>query len=530
MAVGAVRRATRLARLGLTLRGFLASRIDLETARAQLRQRMDDRESNFLRTVSRLVHDVPSSPYSELLRWAGCTPGDLEQTVRSQGVDRTLELLRDAGVYVTFAEFRGRAPIVRNGLELPARADAFDNPLVRGGAMAGSTSGSSSAPRPVLVSWSGLAEEAAENRVLLEIHGLSELRLALWLAPPPGVAGMNCVMVNARRGRPPERWFSPVGSDLPGTALGARFATRALPVAGRTVGLRIPRPETVGIGEEGVLARWMAAAIADDGSCVLRTSASGAVRVAEAALRERISVSGGVMLVAGEPLTPPRRRAIEAAGLRAVPHYGTAEAGLIAGGCGEPQACDDMHLYVDRLAAAVLRREMGPGLPSVDSLLLTSLSPERGQVLLNAEIGDHAHFERRDCGCAFGELGLDLHVSSVRSHDKLTGGGMALLGGEFDDAVAACVERAGGGPNDYQFWERSDGEGATRLVLAVTPELRIDERHFVESVLDELRRRAPAGTLVAEVWRSGETLELTRARPEPSAALKTATFVANTRS
>lgn len=189
-----------------------------------------------------------------------------------------------------------------------------------------------------------------------------------------------------------------------------------------------------------------------------------------------------------------------------------------------------MHLYDDRLAGTVLKREMGPGLPAVDSLLLTSLSVGRGQVLLNAEIGDHARFERRSCGCAFGALGLDLHLSTVRSHDKLTGGGMALLGGEFDDAIAACIERAGGGPNDYQFWERADNGGVTRLVLAVTPELEIDEGEFVESVLEELRRRAPAGTLVAEIWRSGETLELTRARPEPNAALKTAAFVANTRS
>ncbi len=95
----------------------------------------------------------------------------------------------------------------------------------------------------------------------------------------------------------------------------------------------------------------------------------------------------------------------------------------------------------------------------------------------------------------------------------------------FDDAVAACVERAGGGPNDYQFWERSDGAGATRLVLAVTPELSIDERESVESVLAELRARAPAGTLVAEMWRAAETLELTRVRPEPTAALKTLAFV-----
>lgn len=514
--------ALRLARLGLTLRGFLATRLDLETARAQLRRRMETRDERFLQTVSSVSR---AGPYAELLRWAGCAPGDLERAVHADGVEKTLEHLRDAGVYVTYQEFRGRVPIVRKGLEIPVRPGAFDNPLVRAGAMGGTTSGSSSAPRPVLVSWASLAEEAAENLLLHEIHGLTRLPFAMWLAPPPGVAAVSCLMVNARRGHPPERWFSPVEGDLPGTAFGARFVTRALPLVGRTAGLRIPRPETVRIGEEAALAGWVAAAIAREGSCVLRTSASGAVRVAEAAIRHGIDVSGGVMLVAGEPLTPPRLRAIEAAGLRAVPHYGTAEAGVIAGGCGEPEACDDMHLYLDRLAGIVLTREMGPGLPAVDSLLLTSLSVGRGQILLNAEIGDHARFERRTCACAFGDLGLDLHLSTVRSHDKLTGSGMALLGGEFVEAVTACVERAGGGPNDFQFWERADGDAATRLVLAVSPELPIDEATFVPAVLEELRLRATGGALVAGMWAAAETLELVRGRPELGAALKTAPFV-----
>ena len=444
MAAAAIGRATQLARLGLTLRGFLATRIDLETARAQVRQRMEKRDDRFLETVSQVIRESPESPYAELLRWAGCTLGDLEQTVRTHGVDTTLEQLRDAGVHLTYAEFRGRVPIVRNGLEIPARPGAFDNPLVRGGAMGGSTSGSSSAPRPVLVSWAGLAEEAAENVLLHEIHGLSRLRLAMWLAPPPGIAAVNCIMVNARRGHPPERWFSPVEGDLPGTAFGARFVTRALPVVGRSVGLRIPRPEPVRIGEEAVLAHWMHGAIMQDGSCVLRTSASGAVRVAETAVLQGIDVSGGVVLVAGEPLTPPRLRAIEAAGLRAVPHYGTAEAGIVAGGCGQPQACDDMHLYVDRLAGTVLRREMGPGLPAVDSLLLTSLSVGRGQMLLNAEIGDHAQFERRTCGCTFGELGFDLHVSANPPFRQMTGGGMAPTQRRVDERGSQPLWRRAG--------------------------------------------------------------------------------------
>jgi hypothetical protein len=120
---------------------------------------------------------------------------------------------------------------------------------------------------------------------------------------------------------------------------------------------------------------------------------------------------------------------------------------------------------------------------------------------------------------------MTLHLSRVRSPAQLTGEGMALLGGELDDAVAACVERLGGSPNDYQFWEQIDGPGATRLILAIAPELEIDEGRFLDGVLDELRSKAAAGPLVAEVWKKAATLRLVRERPRSTAALKLPSFV-----
>jgi hypothetical protein len=257
--------------------------------------------------------------------------------------------------------------------------------------------------------------------------------------------------------------------------------------------------------------------------CVLRTSASAAVRVADVARGGGEGMGRGVMRVAGAPLTPARRRAIETAGFTAIPHYGAAEIGLIAGACGRPRDCDDMHVFTDRLAVTAQASDSAAG--DVSRLLFTSLSENVGQVLLNTDIGDQARVGHRSCGCLLGELGLTLHVSRVRSHGKLTGEGMALLSGDLDDAVGACVERLGGSPNDYQFWERAEGAGATRLTLAVSPELAIDESRFLDGVLDELRATARAGPLVAEVWRKAATLQLVRARPEPTAALKLPTFV-----
>jgi hypothetical protein len=175
-----------------------------------------------------------------------------------------------------------------------------------------------------------------------------------------------------------------------------------------------------------------------------------------------------------------------------------------------------MHVFLDRLA--VIRR-------GDDRLLYTSLSTNVGQVLLNTDIGDNGRLMQRSCGCLLGELGMTLHVSWIRSPAKLTGEGMALLGGELDEAVAACIERVGGSPNDYQFWEQGDGPGATRLMLAVTPELAVDEDRFVDQVLDELRTKAMAGPLVAEIWKKAATLQVLRGRPQVTPALKQPVFV-----
>ena len=51
--------------------------------------------------------------------------------MRSKGLEPTLRALPDAGVYITFEEFRGRAPIVRGGREIRVDPTAFDTPLLR---------------------------------------------------------------------------------------------------------------------------------------------------------------------------------------------------------------------------------------------------------------------------------------------------------------------------------------------------------------------------------------------------------------
>jgi hypothetical protein len=175
-----------------------------------------------------------------------------------------------------------------------------------------------------------------------------------------------------------------------------------------------------------------------------------------------------------------------------------------------------MHVCTDRLAVIAMPRPVGPDGATVDSLLFTTLSPSCGKVFLNADLGDNASLERRPCGCTFGAIGMDQHVSTVRSHEKLTGEGMGLLASQLDDAVAAVVGRGGGGPNDFQFWERADERGFTKLVIAVSPHVAIDEAALVSEVLDELGSRTAAEALTSAMWRQAGTLEVARETPTTS--------------
>src|SRR5262245_27296702 len=112
------------------LRGFLRRTISLEEARAIVQRRLAEREANFLRLVERGIFGYACSPYRPLLQQAGCELGDIQNMVRSKGLEETLRALRAAGAYVTFEEFKGREPIVRHGQVIPVQARDFNNPYL----------------------------------------------------------------------------------------------------------------------------------------------------------------------------------------------------------------------------------------------------------------------------------------------------------------------------------------------------------------------------------------------------------------
>ena len=111
------------AQFPFAVRRFLRRPPTVDGARGRVRERLAQREANFLKIIERSVYGWPRSPYLALLKLAGCELGDVRALVGRHGLEAALQTLREAGVYVTVEEFKGRKPIVRGGLT-PARQAA----------------------------------------------------------------------------------------------------------------------------------------------------------------------------------------------------------------------------------------------------------------------------------------------------------------------------------------------------------------------------------------------------------------------
>jgi hypothetical protein len=71
------------------LRGFLKHTLTLEEAKAIIKKRMEEREINFLRLVRKGIFGYPKSPYLPLMKLAQCEMGDIENMVKTKGLEGT---------------------------------------------------------------------------------------------------------------------------------------------------------------------------------------------------------------------------------------------------------------------------------------------------------------------------------------------------------------------------------------------------------------------------------------------------------
>ena len=179
----------------------------LDQCQSTITTQYQARERSLLRLFREAVFGATASPYAPLLAHAGVTYPDVEDLVNREGVEGALGHLHRAGVHLTLDEFKGRRPIRRGSLEIPASATAFDNTLlaphfeVR-------TGGSRGPGRALLVDLDLLTHEAAYDLCAAVEFGLLGRPRALWRPVPPGSAGIKALLRYAKVGLPTNRWFS----------------------------------------------------------------------------------------------------------------------------------------------------------------------------------------------------------------------------------------------------------------------------------------------------------------------------------
>ncbi len=502
------------ARFAWGLRGFLRHTITLEEAKAIVRERLEKRDENFLRLIEKGVFGYPRSPYLPLLKLAQVELGDIQNMVRDKGLEDTLRALREAGVYITFEEFKGREPIVRHGQVIPVQVRDFDNPYLSHyyQAESGGTTGAGTRVP------TDLDHKTAQVPLLMltyDAHGILDVPTALWYGILPDATGIGNILTFARLGNIPWRWFSPITSQYLKPSFKHRLATQSIIVMGRLSGIPIPWPQPVSLDQATVVARWAAKTLEAHGACLIRTHVSMALRVCIAAREEGLDLTGATLMGGGEPPTPAKVREIIRTGARWVPTYFFVEAGAIGLGCAKPADHNDLHFLKDTLALIQYARQVPRSEITVHAFCFTTLLPTAPKLLLNVESDDYGVIESRACGCRLETYGFTEHLRHIRSFRKLTGEGVTLVGSEMVRILEEVLPaRFGGSPLDYQLLEEEDEEGFTRLSLLISPKVDIaDETEVIEIVLEALGRSSVAANLARAIWSQSKTLRVKRMEP-----------------
>ena len=503
------------ARFGLGLFGFLRKRpITLEEAKAIIQERFENRDLSFLRIVAKGVYGFAGSPYLPLFRSAGIELGDIRSMVEMRGLEETLLELRKAGVYVTFEEFKGRRPIVRNGLEIPVEAHHFDNPYLKGHYQT-ETGGSTGAGTRVTHDLDHLANRAPNYIVASYAHNVLNVPTCQWRGVLPDGSGFNNVICSAYIGNVPKKWFTPFFTRDLSVSKKFYWANQYVVKLGRMLGVAMPKPQLVRMDQAIEVARWAVGACKETGSAAVRTGTSMAVRVCQAAQQEGLDLTGVTFVVGGEAVTDAKRREITETGAKCVTTYFFVEAGAVGWGCARPADSNDLHFFKDAFALVQYPRKVPRSDITVDAFHFTTLLPTAPKLMLNVETDDYGSVDRRSCGCFLEQCGFKEHLMGVQSFRKLTGEGVTLIGSEMEEILESVLPaRLGGNSLNYQLLEEEDSQGFTRLKLLVSPQVHIADENQIEKVfMEALGRSSVAAHLAKEIWTQAGTVRVERREP-----------------
>jgi hypothetical protein len=490
--------------------------VSLAEARATQRAWLHSRPSDFLQSMRRSVYDHAPSPYRRLLKLAGCELGDLERLVASEGLEGALARLFRSGVYLTIDEMKGRRPVRRGSATFEIDPRQLRNPRLAGQLLT-QTGGSRGRRTEVPVDFRAIRERAITSRSWLNALGDLNWSLGHWGTPGGGTLGnlIEYLLDETRF----TAWFWRV--DPARAALHPRFrwSARAFRLGAFLAGRHVPSPRYVPLAAAGPVLDWVDAQRRAGRSPLLPTTPSYAVELCRQAVEQRRELDGLRFVLSGEPCTAARRTAIERAGAIPLVRYASTEIRPIGFGCLAAVTPDEVHLVAEQLAL-IQAGEQAP-LPA-SAMLFTSLRAAAPLVLLNVSLGDQATVTRRDCGCALERLGWSVHLSEIRSFEKLSTAGMTFLDADIVPILESTLPgRFGGGPTDFQLEEVEGGAGQPVLKLRVHPRRGpLDETRVVDAFLDALGAGSDARQVMVLQWREAGIPRVERQPPLQTATGK----------
>lgn len=504
-----------LVRLTRDFPSFLRTPVTAEQAAATVTARLAHRDESFLRMAGHMIYGHSRSPYLRLLRAAGCEYGDVKALVDREGLDGALTHLADAGVYVTFDEFKGRRDAVRGSQRFSFAEADFDNPRaphhfeIRSGGTRGPAT-------RVKVNLAFVAERAAGTALAFRAHDVAQHDHVIWM-----MAGVTQMLMYAKLGRAPVAWFYPL-QPLPFEIWGGSWYLATL---SRLSPIPLPLPAYLDLMDPSRLAEWIGARLREGRRLCVTTYASSAVRVAEAARARGIGLDGVSFITLGEPFTEAKQRALNAAGARPLVRFAFTEAGVIGYQCATPEGPDDVHCFTDSFGLIQRKRPVASHALVVDALLVTSLLPSTPKILLNVESGDYGVMTQKPCGCGLGALGLTTHLSEIRSFEKLSGEGMTFVQTDLLRILEEVLPaRFGGTAADYQVVEEEE-RGILRLFLIISPRVgSIDEAGARRVFIAELEKEGGFASMGARIWQRADTVGVRRQWPLATKAGKILPF------
>lgn len=499
------------ARFCLGLIKFLSKKNDFEKAWLVAKERMAHREENFLKIIKKGIFEYKKSPYLELLKLANYQYKDIEMLVFNYGLEETLRILKEDGVYFTIEEFKGIKPTFRKGKKFTFKEKDFDNPytVTCYEKYSGGTRGAGGRIR---TNWDYLSDKSIYRGIIVDIFNLSGLPHIMIQNVLPYGPGIIEMLHLSKFKIYPIKLVSLVNERSIRISLKFRIALFYILYMSRILGIKFPNYEFTDLKDISKIVDLIEKINEEYKGCCIITYVSSALRICLAAKEKGVNFSGVIFNIAGEPLTNRINKEIESTGAKSIPYYAFTEAGVIGAKCNNASTDDDVHLFKDHLALISYKRKVMDDY--VNSFLFTTLLSSAPKILLNVESGDHGIIETRECGCPFDKLGFYEHIHHIRSFEKLTAESMTFYGTNLIMLIQETLPSKFGGTSlDYQLIEEEGEKGIRCLIVMISPEIVAEEKEIINTILNELKKGDDSQKIMTETWFRAGTIKIRRDYP-----------------